>query len=322
MLSVETAVDPDLNALSLPAYALYLATIPHLDRDGLIDAHPVKLLATVAPLRHELRDSAAMLINEWIEIGLVIRYEVTSRLSVLFFKGFRRHQQGMEYSREPASRFPPPPGWTRTKEGLIPNDPELCFRLAEAFHAKSAYRRLLLEHAGADAPADVMPETSRSVRDGSRSVREHFAPNTNIREENNGDGDVHTYTAHHSGSGNGGGAGGGTATAVTVALAEYSDDELRIAADQIGSLHGLHDDFNGWPRYLSAASRQDLLIVLAWCARWNDSTADEIAAIKNLPALLRSKVKAADWPGLNRIQIAKLQNMIEDVLYAVPEVNL
>jgi len=74
MLSTETAVDPDLNALTLPAYALFLATIPHLDRDGLIDAHPVRLTAVVAPLRFELRDDAAILINEWIERGLVIRY--------------------------------------------------------------------------------------------------------------------------------------------------------------------------------------------------------------------------------------------------------
>lgn len=315
MLSTETAIDPDLNALSLGAFALYLATIPHLDRDGLIDAHPVKLAAMVAPLRYDLRDDAPRLINEWIENGLVIRYEVTSRQSVLFFKGFRRHQQGMEYSREPASRFPPPPSWTRTKEGLIPTDAELCFRLAEAFHVKSAYRRLLIEAAGADAVTDDIANTSRSDR-------ELFAPKTNIREENHDGDGVHTYTPPTIGFGNGGDARGGTPTAITAALAEHSDDELRIAADQIGSLHGLHDDFNGWPRFLSAATRQELMIVLAWCARWNASTPDEIAAIKNLPALLRSKVKVVDWPGLSRMQIADLQNMIEDALYcAVPEVN-
>jgi hypothetical protein len=322
MLSTETAVDPDLNALTLPAYALYLATIPHLDRDGLIDAHPVKLTATVAPLRYELHEDAARLINEWIEIGLVIRYEVTSRQAVLFFKGFRRHQQGMEYGREPASRFPPPPGWTRTKEGLVPVDPELCLRLADSFHAKSAYRRLLIEAAGADVPADDVAQTSRTLREPSRTLREQFAPNTNIREENNGGGGVQTYTLHHPGFGNGGGCKGGTATAITAALADLVDDDLRIAADQIGSLHGLHDEFNGWPRFLSGATRQELLLVLAWCARWSDSTPDELSAIKNMAALLRSKVKIADWPGLSRMQIANLQNMIEDALYyAVPEVT-
>lgn len=160
MVSTEVAVDLELNSLSLPAYALYLATIPHLDRDGLIDAHPVRLAAVVAPLRMELRDNAPLLINEWVERGLVIRYDVSSRQSVLFFPGFRRHQQGMEYGREPVSRFPPPPGWVRTTEGLVPDDPELCRRLAGLFHAKSAYRRVLLEHSSSD---DVGTEASCNV---------------------------------------------------------------------------------------------------------------------------------------------------------------
>ncbi len=153
MLSTDVSSDPDAQSLSIASYALYLSTIPHLDRDGLIDAHPLKLVAIAAPMRYEFRDQAAALINEWVEIGLVVRYQVSTRQSVLFFKGFRRHQQGMEYKRESASRFPPPPGWTRTEEGLVPDDPELCFRIAEYFHVNSDYRRVLLSAAGVDVPA-------------------------------------------------------------------------------------------------------------------------------------------------------------------------
>ena len=77
-----------------------------------------------------------------------------------------------------------------------------------------------------------------------------------------------------------------------------------------------------WPRFLRGPVRHELTIVLAWCARWSDSTPDELSAIKNLPALLRSKVKSDDWPGLSRTQIANLQNSIEDALYyAIPEVK-
>jgi hypothetical protein len=43
---------------------LYLLTIPHLDRDGLIDGHPLRLTAIAAPLRFELRDGAEALIDE------------------------------------------------------------------------------------------------------------------------------------------------------------------------------------------------------------------------------------------------------------------
>jgi len=307
MLSVEISTDLEAQSLTLPAYALYLSTIPHLDRDGLIDAHPLKLAAIAAPMRYELRDGAASLINEWVEAGLVVRYDVSSRQSVLFFKGFRRHQQGMEYNREPASRFPPPPGWTRTQEGLIPDNAELCFRLAESFHPKSAYRRLLNDAALSDSPANVA--------DTSRSVRDNIAPKR--REENNDDDDVHTYIPALPGYGNGGDARGGVAGRLTAALAEHDDDELRIAADGIGSLLGLHTEFDAWGRYLSAATRQQLIIMLAWMQKWCDQTDEQFAAISNLPAVLRSKVKNEDFPGLTGLQIDRLANQVEDALHVM-----
>lgn len=322
MLSTETAVDPELNALTLPAYALYLATIPHLDRDGLITAHPVVLAATVAPLRYELREDAARLINEWIEIGLVCRYEVSIRQAVLFFKGFRRHQQGMEYGRETASRFPPPPGWTRIAEGLVPVDPELCCRLAESFHPKNVYRRVLIDAAGADVPTDdvaiiAVAKTSRSVREHiantSRSVREHFAPKTKTREENNGGGGVQTYTPTTPGCGTGGGVGGELETG---RFAGYSDDNLRLAANDIGSLLSLHTDYNGWQRLLDNADRKQLLLIICWCGRWLQLTVDELDAVRSLSAVLASKLKSGEQPVLTKTTIDNIIDLIDHSLIA------
>jgi hypothetical protein len=314
MISTDASIDPELNSLTLESMTLYLLTIAHLDRDGLIDANPMRLSAQAAPLRPELRDRAGALINEWIEAGLVERYPTSRNQYALYFRGFRKHNR-FEYTKDRPSELPPPPGWTRTKHGLVPDDPEACFRMAAALHPENKYRKALIDYAQGE-------ETSRTVLEPSRSPLEQFSPRSDkIRLHD--DDDVHTYTLPHPGFGNGGDARGGTTpTAITAALAEHSDDELRIAADQIGSLHGLHDDFNGWPRFLSGATRHELTIVLAWCARWSDSTPDELSAIKNLPALLRSKVKSGDWPGLSRTQIANLQNSIEDALYyAIPEVK-
>lgn len=323
MLSTDTSVDPELHSLSLASYALYLSCIPHLDRDGLIDAHPLKLVATAAPLRYEFRDNAAALINEWVELGLVIRYQVTSRQAVLFFKGFRRHQQGMEYGREPASRYAPPPGWTRTKEGLVPDDPELCFRLSESFHPKSAYRRLLIEVAGVDVPSEV-PDTSRSVRDVNANVREHFAPKTNIREQNNDDDDDHTYIPTHPGFGKGGDArGGDAARRLSSALAEFDDDELRIGADGLAQLMNLADEFDGWARFISGATRDDLLLIIAWCTRWSADTPEQMERVNSYPALLRSKLRSREWPGLNLGRIDYAVETVQMALQmAIPEVEL
>lgn len=288
MLSTDVSSDPDAQSLSIASYALYLSTIPHLDRDGLIDAHPLKLVAIAAPMRYEFRDQAAALINEWVEIGLVVRYQVSTRQSVLFFKGFRRHQQGMEYKRESASRFPPPPGWTRTEEGLVPDDPELCFRIADYFHVKSDYRRVLLAAAAGDLP-DELPEASRGVREGSRSSREEFAPNRTEQKSMMVGGGVQDTPTTHPGFGKGGDPRGGAPTRLISAMAELSDDELRIAAHGLGSLFGLHHEYNGWERMIISATRAELLCIVAWCWKWQQT---DDTGINSYPKVLASKLRA------------------------------
>lgn len=321
MLSTDVSSDPDAQSLSIASYALYLSTIPHLDRDGLIDAHPLKLVAIAAPMRYEFRDTAAALINEWVEIGLVVRYQVSSRQSVLFFKGFRRHQQGMEYKRESASRFPPPPGWTRTEEGLVPVDPELCFRIADYFHVKSDYRRTLLAAAAGDLPEELS-ESSRGLREGSRSIRDDFAPNRTETEQKltNGGGGVQDTPATHLGSGKGGDW-GGAPTRLTSALAELSDDELRMAADGIGSTLGLTGEYNGWTRMLASATRAELMLICAWGWKWSGQSADEMAAVRSYPALLASKLKSGEYPsGLTSWQIHAIRDQVEEAarLMSIP----
>ncbi|MBE2240129.1 MAG: hypothetical protein IAE81_20235 [Caldilineaceae bacterium] len=356
LLSTEASVDPELNSLSSESMLLYLLTLAHLDRDGLIDGHPMRLNAVAAPMRSELRDQAGALINEWVETGLVVRYGVGNGRNVLFFKGFRKHQQGLEYGREPASKYPPPPGWTRTRAGLIPDDPELCFRLAEGFHGKSSYRVALLDAAGADAPARYLapeadpdprpdpedadyltpaspdlPEPSRSPRDSSRSPRENFAPK--IREVKRtvfGGGGVQTNTLTHPGYGVVGGDRGGTPppdrpawagaleaipTRLAQSLAEFSDDDLRLGADAAGQICDMHAEFNGWGRLLSAATRQDLLLILAWCTRWRHASLEEMEQVKSYPALLRSKLRTGEWPGLPGVLIDNIANQVEDALH-------
>jgi hypothetical protein len=146
MISQDCARDPHLNALSLEAELLYLLTLPHLDRDGLIDGDPTLLAATVAPRRPELRDQAGSFIAEWLKQNLVIRYAWKDG-PILFFKGFRRHNPTLVYDRDPESRFPPPPGFFRGEYGLIPDNPDEAKYLAEAFDARTNYAKELALHA-------------------------------------------------------------------------------------------------------------------------------------------------------------------------------
>ena len=117
-LSKTIATNKPLNRLSWQAKAVYMMTIPHLDRDGLITGEPLLLMAQVAPLcAAELVSTMADLIQEWIAVELVLLYhDASDGQPVLFFKD---QELGIRYTRETPSTFAPPPGYERTPEGLV-----------------------------------------------------------------------------------------------------------------------------------------------------------------------------------------------------------
>lgn len=118
-LSTSIAEDDRLSKLSLMAEFIYLKTIPHLDRDGMITGRPGLLYSRVCPAREELFGGLLALIDEWVVVGLVIRF-YSDEGPVLFFPGFLKNNNLPHYSRERASRFPAPPGFIRTDSGLTP----------------------------------------------------------------------------------------------------------------------------------------------------------------------------------------------------------
>lgn len=100
--------DYRLNNLSLESEYLFLKTIPHLNRDGIILSDT--LWATVCPRRKQLFAEIDNLVSEWIGCGLVIKY-ATFEGDALFFPAFLRNQQGLKWSREKPSKYPLPDGW-------------------------------------------------------------------------------------------------------------------------------------------------------------------------------------------------------------------
>lgn len=118
MLNTTVADDVRLNSLSLESHFLFMMTIPHLDRDGLIKADGMVFAGRVFPRRPELLPKMDALIEEWIDCSLVIAYQTDSHGRVLCFPNFAKNQIGLRYNREPASELPPPPGYIRSGEGL------------------------------------------------------------------------------------------------------------------------------------------------------------------------------------------------------------
>lgn len=131
-VSTSVAKDKRLNELPIDSALVYVMTIPHLDRDGIIDGDPSVLWGTVCPRRRELLDEMERIILDWTYAGLVVRYE-TEEGTALWFSGFTKNQQGLRYDREAPSRFPlpselnpdgdkPTPDEVRTNSGAMPDD--------------------------------------------------------------------------------------------------------------------------------------------------------------------------------------------------------
>lgn len=120
-LSSTVAEDIRLNSLSLEAHLLYLMAIPHLDVDGIMPGHPALVFARACPLRNDLRDSIPAIIDEWVQVGLVLRYDSNGE-PALFFTGFPKNQK-VRRDREAASRYANPPGYMRGDDGALLPDP-------------------------------------------------------------------------------------------------------------------------------------------------------------------------------------------------------
>lgn len=121
MINVTIAEDETFNAMSIDAQFIFMRTLPHLDRDGLITGNVILLSSKVAPLLPEYNQKMTGIIQEWIANGFVMRYQDGKR-DVLFFINFRKNQFGMRYEKEGVSQFAPPPGYKRTSTGLVPSD--------------------------------------------------------------------------------------------------------------------------------------------------------------------------------------------------------
>lgn len=118
MLNGSIAGDIELNELSLEAHLAYMMAIPHLDRDGIMEGHPRVVAGRICPLRPEVGLKMVDIIQEWVNAHLVIAYQDGNK-PLLYFTGFQKNQNlGATYTREGKSVFPPPPGYTRTPNGL------------------------------------------------------------------------------------------------------------------------------------------------------------------------------------------------------------
>jgi hypothetical protein len=315
MLSKTIAEDEALNRLSKEAHLFYLQVIPHLDRDGLVGGRPLLLWSRALPLRVEFMDVAGPLIDEWVQQGLVVRYPGAKGDPVLFFKGFRRHNQKIYYTEEAPSIFPPPPGWRRTAQGLVPEDADLRLALADEFDVRSAYRAALLDPDRFDRVCQGKAKAGHN----SASNRPATGQQAAFQDQDQGQdhygrgGDQPITGLPSTGSGNGG-VQGGDAPWAPSHLTQFADDMLRRAAVELGPLV-FGSDFRGYGGFVAGAEMATLVRLLEWIAYFCER-GDQTEGIRELPAYVRACVNRGDRPGLT----TKMQAWLVEQVLKVQEV--
>lgn len=166
MLSTKIAEDEDFNRMSVDAQFMFMRTVPHLDRDGIITGNPTLLWAKIAPLLPQYADKVCDMIAEWVAAGFVLHYTDEKKRSALLFKGFTKNQSGLRYDREARSEFGVPPGYRWTPGGLVEIE---CAREQNGEANEPADRP---PTNSGKTPAIVPPEVEDQVEDQDQSTLE------------------------------------------------------------------------------------------------------------------------------------------------------
>lgn len=330
--------------LSIEAFAYLQAAIAFLDRDGLLTGDPDLLIADLAPLRRTDVDLRMRpIIQEWTTQGLFVLYGEPDN-PVLFYPDFRKTNRDMEYTKEAASAFAPPPNYFRSRYGLIPTDQDQALRLAEDFSDTNLYGYTLAYYAEhGTLPPDEEKRKKPAKRSGESTARPDRAlVESNSRvgrdedqdQEEHGVGGVQTDRISHPRYGNGGDARGGpaptdptdpnqdrppgarqlTPDSMYVEITEMYMQPTQLlveAAIKLGDQFNLWQEYRGnWRAWLDEMDHDYLLIVLSWLWKWQDATPEELGKMDSMVGVLKDLVKK------NRRAELRPDQMHELLIYA------
>lgn len=309
MLSRSVATDPDFNQMSTQAQLLFIKAIPHLDRDGLITGHLSRLWATIDPFHADTLSQMGRYIQEWVDANLVIRYD-TGREPVLFFTGFRKNNQAIKYDRESESLFPPPPGWTRSEHGLIPNDEDERGLLAYQFNSQTRYQQVLLRDLPENADAPKTRRTHSGTAPDTVRTGAGVSPPENKLSMYDGD-DVSYILPSHPASVEKRGVRGESAHNL-VNFPAFPDHVLREAAWVYGELL-YPGQWHGYQQYLLDLAPDGVIMLIEWIKHFMDATQTEIEEIHSLPKMIKWHINRLNRPSLNLKQRKELITMVSDI---------
>lgn len=111
-LSKSLSDDPDFNLVLNSDFSrlLWVMLVTHLDVEGRFWAEPLIVTAKVLPWRGDVAlDQVEEALQEYEDLGFIVRYQDSKGLKVLQAVKFAKHQRGLRKDREAPSIFPAPP---------------------------------------------------------------------------------------------------------------------------------------------------------------------------------------------------------------------
>lgn len=309
LLAAEFLLSYEFSLLQADSALAFLYTVPHWDRDGLLDGDAVWGLPQLMFGRQELQNRVAVFVKNWVDLQIVNAYEVGNR-RILHWPKFRVYNSNIITTREAPSRYPAPPGWIRTPAGLIPDDENALHNLLVQIDPRSSYRIALEREL--ELRTGKLTEAYGKRHHDEYSVHHDRSCATRADQQDQSvvvvDQSNHPFVVKVTG-----GAGGETVVRQNYkieSLGQLDHRQLVAVAMYAGVGLGLLDEWVGYLDYLVTLNETELNVLIRWIAFYSVQTPEQMARVHSHTAVIRANMKEGRQPSIN----AKMRDFLTEII--------
>lgn len=310
LLAAEFLLSYEFSLLQSDSALAFLYTVPHWDRDGLLDGDAVWSLPQLMLGRQELQSRVSLFVKNWVDAKIVTSYEVVNR-RILHWPKFRIYNSNIITTREAPSRYPPPPGWSRTPVGLVPCDENELYNLLMQIDPRSNYRLALENELSLRIGKQPNPYGKRHHDE--RAIHHDRSCATRADQQ---DQDQSVVAVDQSNSpslvkvtGGAGGAADIRKNYKIESLGQLDHRQLVEVAMYAGVGLGLLEEWIGYLDHLVALNEVELNTLIRWIAFYSVQTPEQMARVHSHTAVIRANIKEGRHPSIS----AKMRDFLNDI---------
>lgn len=309
LLAAEFLLSYEFSLLQTDSALAFLYTVPHWDRDGLLDGDAVWSLPQLMLGRQELHSRVSLFVKNWVDAKIISSYEVVNR-RILHWPKFRIYNSNIITTRESPSKYPPPPGWHRTPAGLVPDDENELYNLLMQIDPRSSYR-LALENELA-LQTGKQPNTYGKRHHDEREVHHDRSCATRADQQDQDQSVVAVDQSIHPSLVKVTGGAGGAATNRDYkieSLGQLDHRQLVAVAMYAGAGLGLLDEWVGYLDHLITLNETGLNTLIRWIAFYAVQTPEQMARVNSHTAVIRANINEGRHPSIS----AKMRDFLNEI---------